>query len=449
MELLEKTLRTDVDNIWNSIAKPEAAAGTEVTDYFDLTFFALPHKVLMADQFSEKADELRGRFIEGDMFLDEYRRGVAADGFATYAESVWNTIRENKELDIPSQKEMLAHVRCEQIAREAIDAAEALFAPLEKVLVPDNVGNTETVPDLFNALLGICNDALKHYDAGAYRYSKDVALLKGKDLREKLGNECKGLFDTQITIASQNAMKSLEQRLFNRKSSSPSKKSAAPWENWGSVSSEAKSAVLEQFDTDCATSSLQASAADGIGEHPLAFAKSSATAARKRLDAALKSELARATDEATAKAREYCLKTFQDAFKPSLSTVLDKASADVWERTSEVAAVSWEKTKLKSESVFGSKGLGLVGEELVSAVEDRLKPECLERSIGDIKDLIGTPSTFLHRMTKRFDDLFRFDERGVPRTFGPTEDLDALFVKAREEAETLVDLLGESSSPAR
>lgn len=444
LEALEATLRADINDIWEGIAKPEAVAGTDIEEYFDLTFFALPHKVLMAKEFAEKAAELRTNFMEGDMFLEEYRRDVAADGFATYADSVWNTIRDNKELDIPTQKEMLAHVRCEEISREAIDAAQIRLDPLQKVLSPNAVGSTETVPKLFETLQSICDEATKHYDAGAYRYAKKVAALKGQDLREKLGNDCKELFDTQIAIASQNAMKSFEKRLFKRKSTSPKNagKNAAPWENWGAVSAEAKLKVLEEFDAECAIIPLEASGDETV-VHPLAFAQPTVSAARQRLGTSLDTELGRATGEATTKARDFCLKTFQDAFKPSMSSVLDNAADDVWERTSEVAATSWEKTKQRSENVFGSAGLGLDEEALETAVEDDLKPECLDKSFADIKDLIGTPNTFLNRMTKRFEDKFRFDEQGIPRTFGPADDLNELFVEARTEAEKLIDLLGE------
>lgn len=442
LERLESTLRTDVDNIWNSISKPEAAAGTEVADYFDLEFFALPHKVLMEKEFIEQAQALRRQFIEGDMFLDEYKRNVAADGFATYADSVWGTIRENKELDIPSQKEMLAHVRCEQIARDAIDAAEAKLAPLAEALKQSDVGIVETVPELFKQLQSICNDALQLYDDGAYRYSKKVAQLKGQDLREKLGNDSKAIFDAQIAIASDNALKSLEKRLFNRKASTKQGGSVAPWDNWGTVSEEARKAVLDDFDAATACDAVEDSDAN-VGEHPLAFATGSVVLARKRLVSSLDVELSRATEDAKAKAREFCLQTFQESFKPNLISVLEKPSEDIWDRTSEVTAVSWELTKTKSQSVFGTEGLGLEGDELEAELEDQLKPECLERTIRDIEDVIGTPSTFLHRMTKRFDDLFRFDERGVPRSFGPNEDLETLFMSAREEAEKLTDLLGE------
>ncbi len=433
LESLTATLTADVNNIWDSISKPEAALNTDVTDYFDLTFFALPHKVLMAEEFAAEAARLRMEFLEGDMFLDEYRREVAADGFATYAESVWSTIRDNKELDIPSQKEMLATVRCEQIARDVIDVFEKKLAPLKKALE----SSTETIPDLFEKLLAICDESVKIYDEGAYRYAKSVAKQKGQDLREKIGNDCRVLFEAQIATASDNAMKDFEERLSNKKASSKRNASGAPWEQWGIVSLKAKGAVLENFDAVCATESV------GASDHPLSFAETSAVNARKRLIASLDSELARATEDATVKAREFCLESFDKEFKPNLAMVLDKAEEDVWDRTSEVAAQTWEKTRENSVSVFGSEGLGLDGEALEEAIEDELKPGCLERSVKSIRDSVGSPSSFVHRMTKRFDDLFRFDENGVPRSFGPDEDLKTLYIEARGEAEKLADLFAE------
>lgn len=45
----------------------------------------------------------------------EYSRAVPADGFAQYARQVWGAILSSSELNIPSQKEMLATFRCEEI----------------------------------------------------------------------------------------------------------------------------------------------------------------------------------------------------------------------------------------------------------------------------------------------------------------------------------------------
>lgn len=441
-ETLCDTLRTDVDKIWNTISKPEAAMGTSITNYFDLDFFSFPHKVYEADMFYAKGKELRRRFHENEVFLEEYSRGVAADGFAAYAESVWETIRANRELDIPSQKEMLAHVRCEQIAREAISKVDAVLAPLQVKLLPVGGSPSELEAALFPKLLNACNDALETYESQAFRYSTAVAEMKGADLKSKIGGDCKALFDAQLLLASDLALKDFRTTVSGSQHQ-PSSSRERSWEKWGTVSKSAMDSALSTFDIACSTSFLSGNTELLSGSHPLSFMRSSADGARRRVTSALGTELERATKDVMAAARNRCIKTFRDAFKPPLNIVLDNASDDVWDRTTEVSSVAWDATVNEAQNVYGENGLGFSEERLEEAIEDDIKPVCYENALTDIKDAIGTPSNFLLRMTKRFNDSFRFDERGVPRHFGPNEDLEALLVASREKAEELIELLCE------
>lgn len=438
-ETLCNTLKADVDKIWDTINKPEAAKGTSVTDYFDLDFFALPHKVLMENDFYAKGKELKRRFHEKEVFLEEYSRGVAADGFAAYAQNVWETIRANRELDIPTQKEMLAHVRCEQIAREAMAVVEEGLAPLRTKLVPP-VGDAQIVDGLYSTLVQTSEHAVEIYDSKAFRYSSAVAEMKGTDLKAKISADCKMLLDVQMALAGDLAVGE-----FRRKTGAGNTGSmgSEPWKDWGSVSKTALEESLRIFDDACGSDNVKENAAAISDGHPLAFVEGTCANARKRVVTTLDNEVERATGEVNSAARSHCEKTFREAFKGPLGSVLENAGSDVWERASEVGEVAWEATAREAKAVYGPDGLGLDDEKVEEAVEDDIKPICYERAVGDIKDAVGTPNSFLLRMTKRFDDAFRFDERGVPRHFGPNEDIESLFVAAREKGEELVELLAE------
>jgi protein SEY1 len=438
VEQLSRILTDDVNNIWKSIAKPEAAKGTPVTDFFDIDFYALPHKILAPEAFVAAGAKLKQKFRNGELFRKEYSRGVAADGFAAYAESVWETVRANKELDIPSQKEMLAHVRCEQIAHESAAVAEKTLLPMRASLLPIDGGKPSAIPGLYAAMLTAANEAIDGYKSSACRYQSSVAEMKGIDLNSKLGADCKALYDAQTTVVADGALSTF------RRSITDAQRRAKPWKEWGAVSQKALITALETFDGSCETGTLPADAMPpAVNPHPLSFTRSAFTTARRRLDESLRQELDRATKEVTIAARAGCLKVFQDSFKPPLSTVLESADEDVWARASEVSSAAWEKTARHAKSVYGPEGLDFAGDVLESSVEDDLKPDCYERAIKTCKDLIGSPANFLLRMQKRFDDNFRFDDRGVPRHFGPDEDIEALFVAAREKGESLAGLLSE------
>ena len=42
-------------------------------------------------------------------------------------------------------------------------------------------------------------------------------------------------------------------------------------------------------------------------------------------------------------------------------------------------------------------------------------------------------ATMLIKLKLNFEDRFRYDDEGVPRVWKPTDDIDALFRKAKEE----------------
>lgn len=442
MDKLCASLREDLDNIWNTINKPPAAEGTPITDYFDLAFEALPHKIYCPKEFEHKVAELKVRFHEDGIFKDEYSRGVAADGFSEYARSVWETIRANKELDIPSQKEMLAHVRCEQIAKEVFTTFGTAIGPLQDQLLPPDRSAPTIVESLFDSLLQNCDAAMDRYSEGASRYSKTVADMKAEDVRAHLTAESKMLFDAQITAASDAAVKEFQESVSGGKDE---KHVSEPWLNWNEQSQGAMQRAMKIFDDACTTLSLSESISDesSLQAHPLYFAIRSTASSRSRLEKTLDAELQRTTERVLSETRMHCLRTFQSAFKAPMTSVLENVPDDLWSRASEVADSSWEATAREARSVYGANGLALAEVEMERVVEEDLKSECHDAAMTDIKAAIGTPSSLLLRMMKRFEDTFRFDERGVPRVFGPTEDIEALFMEAREKGEQLAEVFAE------
>ncbi len=157
---LRQTILKDLGNIWTSISKPEGLEQSRIEDYFDFAFVALPHKVLQADKFVSEIDKLSTRFREGykdpktsglmneedqPVFLPEYHRRIPADGFAVYAEGIWDQILTNKDLDLPTQQELLAQFRCDEIAREALITFDEVITPLEEKQAADTTAGTPKV----------------------------------------------------------------------------------------------------------------------------------------------------------------------------------------------------------------------------------------------------------------------------------------------------------------
>ena len=116
---LRRTLEEDLKKLWGTINKPKGLENTRITDFFDLDFTPLAHKYNKPEDFEEDCKKLALRFRSkedsGYLFQPEYHKHIPADGFPKYAEDVWATIVSNRDLDLPTQQELLAQFRCDEI----------------------------------------------------------------------------------------------------------------------------------------------------------------------------------------------------------------------------------------------------------------------------------------------------------------------------------------------
>ena len=82
-----------MQKIWESLSKPDELKDRKLSDYFDLSFTALPHKILAADKFESEVLNLRKRFADKDapdyLFKPAYHKRIPADGVAFYMENIW------------------------------------------------------------------------------------------------------------------------------------------------------------------------------------------------------------------------------------------------------------------------------------------------------------------------------------------------------------------------
>lgn len=145
---LQATLTADLQKIWDSLSKPPELSSARLSDYFDLSFTALPHKILSANRFEEDVRKLRGRFVDKDadgyLFKTNYHKRIPADGVAFYMEGIWEQVQTNKDLDLPTQQELLAQFRCDEISTVALaefnEQAKSQRRPIEAGRVVDGLG---------------------------------------------------------------------------------------------------------------------------------------------------------------------------------------------------------------------------------------------------------------------------------------------------------------------
>ncbi|GKV44270.1 hypothetical protein SLEP1_g51466 [Rubroshorea leprosula] len=185
LEYLEPVLRVDIQKIWDSVRKPPAHIDTPLSDFFNVEITALPSYEEKEEQFKEQVVQLRQQFFNSISpgGLDGDRRVVVpASGFSFSAQQIWKIIKENKDLDLPAHKVMVANVRCEEIADEKFCGltSDEAWIELEEAV------QSGPVPDFGRKLSSILDTYFSKYDMEAIYFDERVRNAKRQQLESKV-----------------------------------------------------------------------------------------------------------------------------------------------------------------------------------------------------------------------------------------------------------------------
>ncbi|PQQ21366.1 protein ROOT HAIR DEFECTIVE 3 homolog 1-like [Prunus yedoensis var. nudiflora] len=125
LENLESELRNDIQKIWESAPKPEAHKETPLSEFFNVEVVALTNYEDKEDTFKEEVACMRQKFFHHNKLAGDRQAVVPASGFSLSLQEIWEKIKKDRDLDIPSIKVMVATVRCEEIANEKYSAFAA------------------------------------------------------------------------------------------------------------------------------------------------------------------------------------------------------------------------------------------------------------------------------------------------------------------------------------
>ncbi|XVF83672.1 hypothetical protein PTKIN_Ptkin16aG0509200 [Pterospermum kingtungense] len=122
IEILEQTVTRDAKRIWDSVRKDTSHINTPLSEFFHVEVVALPHFELQKDLFREKVALLSQRLVNSisEGLAGDRQPVVSASEFSFSTQQIWKTIKENKNLDLPSHKIMVAKIRCEDIVEQKL-----------------------------------------------------------------------------------------------------------------------------------------------------------------------------------------------------------------------------------------------------------------------------------------------------------------------------------------
>ena len=184
---IESLILEDIKKIWKEIQIPEQYAGKGPDHFFSFEFITLPHLIYREKDFMEEIKKLRKRLVAGDenYFFNNLSsiKNVPADGLKQYVTQIWTDILNDKDLDIPSQREMLANYRCTEIKNKILSSYDKEFKEFNKLsLEQDLVDFKDRCIDLKNR---ICSE----YEKQGCNYENKVYKNIYKNLEEQISQK--------------------------------------------------------------------------------------------------------------------------------------------------------------------------------------------------------------------------------------------------------------------
>ena len=464
---LRNTLIQDLSRIWSGLNKPPGLEKSKIEDYFDFAFSALPHKILQPERFISEVAKLGTRFreghrdsrrdalrsdqeLEGGIFLPEYHRRVPADGFSIYAEQVWDQIVNNKDLDLPTQQELMAQFRCDEISREVLIGFDETIVPFENRQAEGiRIGVPEVLGGLGAAMRTARMRTVKNFETEASRYHKGVYARKKSELESSIDSRLKTLFQKQLSAVHKSGVRDFSDSVTAAVKAGQKKGSY----DFADIVDREKKVALSRYDKEARAVLVEGAPWSNYKQEITLYHKDlNEVSGRLRRD-----EMRRLATrvERWVKSRlgesvglEFNALGSGRGGSGAPESGDRGAEREIWDRiwgvfikTVEDAERRFTERAKSFDASSGEVDVGLW----------RLKRKSWGVLRGKIEEEMMEGNLLL-KLRENFEDKFRYDDAGVPRIWRPTDDIEGIYTKARESTLTLIPLLSKfqsshSSSP--
>lgn len=446
----------DMSRLWDSISKPTGLENSTVHDYFDFQFYGLPHKAYQPEQFVTETNKLslrfragqkdisldprKGEFSEDGVFLPEYHRRIPADGVARYAEGIWDQIVNNKDLDLPTQQELLAQFRCDEILREVMVAFDEAVVPFEdKQSQAARLGEPEVLGGLGAAMRSSRTKAVKSFETEASRYHKGVYQRKRTELEGKVDTRLKSLFHGQLSATHKSGIHEFSEAVTSAVKAG--QKRGTGYDFAEIVNQETKTALDKYQEVARATVVEDLEWSNYTQELALYEKELAEVSARLRRD-----EMRRLASRVERWVQSRLGESVGLEFNALGSGRAGGGAPEAGDKPSEKSF--WDRiwnvfveTVLEAERKFTDRASSFdasLEEVDVGLWRLRRKSWGVLRAKIDEEMIEGN---LLLKLRENFEDKFRYDDEGVPRIWRPTDDIEGVYTRARESTLTLIPFL--------
>lgn len=413
---LSQTLKQDLQKTWGELTKPKGLEGCAITDFFDFMFFGLPHRVLLPEEFEEQASVLAQCFYDSShpnyVFRPQYHKRIPADGLQHFTENMWNQIVTDKSLDLPTQQQLLAQFRCDEIAALLFETATETFQPF-LVTIEDG----ELVGNLGKVFRDIKETALSKFDEQAGRYHPEVYQKKRLGLQNKIDDYLHAYFKTQLACLSRKTLEHFNSTLKERMSQTSY--------DFNSLMKKAYDDASKQFKEAASDLVLPGSSWSFVKEE-------------KEFHLELKTQMAARRHQELAKFEGKLAVVVLDRLEEELPPLLNSPQSGMWEDVLNLFSGVAAEVSLSMQDQ--AEAFELDPSEIQSRVAD-VRVRAWEVLIRKIKEEVASDAMLLSKLRQRLEENFRYDADGLPRVWKPEDDIDAHFKLGKSQALELLPLL--------
>ena len=459
---LRNTLKQDLGRIWAGLNKPKGLENSKIEDYFDFAFTTLSHKILKPEEFEKDVARLGTRFktnardprrdhladseLSGGVFLNEYHRGIPADGFSHYAAGVWDQIVNNKDLDLPTQQELLAQFRCDEIMKEVMVAFDEAIAPFEtRQTEATSSGSPEVLGGLGAAMRTARMKTVKSFESDASRYHKGVYGRKRAELESKIDVRLKALFQGQLSAVHKSGITSFSEAVSTEVKAGQKKGTSY---DFGEIVARVKKTAMAQFEKEAKSVLVEGAPWSTYSQELNLF--------RKDLDKVTgqlrRDEMRRLATRVERWVRSRLGESVGVEFNALGSGRAgggapekgeQPAEQEIWDRIWGIFIKTVDEAGRRFEDRAKSFDASL-DEVEVGLWRLRRKSWSVLRAKIDEEMMEGN---LLLKLRENFEDKFRYDETtNAPRVWRPTDDIEGIFAKARDSTLTVIPLLSKFQS---
>lgn len=348
----------------------------------------------------------------------------------------------NKDLDLPTQQELLAQFRCDEISREVLVAFDESISPFEdKQAEGVRLGSPLVLGGLGSAMKAARMATVENFETEASRYHKGVYQTKRTELEGKIDTRLKALFLGQLQAAHRSGINDFSEAVTSSVKAGQKKGGSY---DFADIVNREKKVALDNFEKEA-----QATVVEGA---PWSAYKQELSLFQKELDE-ISARLRRDEMRRLATRVERWVKSrLGDSigleFNALGSGRAGSGAPETGDRPSEKGI--WDRiwgifvdTILEAERRFTDRASSFdasVDEVDVGLWRLRRKSWSVLRAKIDEEMMEGN---LLLKLRENFEDKFRYDESGVPRIWRPTDDIEGIYTRARESTLTLIPLLSK------